>query len=154
MKQETKLKEQFKDRLVIWSEANLNVKFNKLNQFQQSRQMITFFVQEILEKLFPGIVPDDEGELESCIVDGSGDGGADLLYRTDDGQVLLGKSLLSKRNTAVKMPPNPRNLSAAPVTFWSAFILQLRASRKHCTRTCWNWPVRSTGKRIHFGFIS
>lgn len=51
--------------------------------------MISFFVQEVLEKLYPGIVPDDEGELDSCIVDGSGDGGADLLYRTDDGQVLI-----------------------------------------------------------------
>ncbi len=89
MKQETKLKEQFKDRLLIWSEASLNVKFDRLNQVQRSRQMILFFVLEILEKLFPGIVPDDEGELESCVVDGSGDGGADLLYRTDDGQVLI-----------------------------------------------------------------
>jgi len=89
MKQEAKLKEQFKDRLLIWSEANLDAKFDTLTQSQRSRQMISFFVQEVLEKLFPGIVPDDEGELESCIVDGSGDGGADLLYRTDDGQVLI-----------------------------------------------------------------
>jgi hypothetical protein len=89
MKQETKLKEQFKDRLVEWSEARLGTKFDNLNNTQRSRQMISFFVQEILEKLFPGIVPDDEGEMESCIIDGSGDGGADLLYRTDDGQVLI-----------------------------------------------------------------
>ena len=34
-------------------------------------------------------MPDDEGELESSIVDGSGDAGADFLYRTDDGQVLI-----------------------------------------------------------------
>jgi hypothetical protein len=89
MKQETKPKEQFKDRLLNWSETTLNAKFDRLSQFQRSRQMTIFFVQEVLEKLFPGIVPDDEGELESCIVDGSGDGGADLLYRTDDGQVLI-----------------------------------------------------------------
>jgi hypothetical protein len=89
MKQETKLKEQFKDRLLEWSDENLGTKFDNLNNFQRSRQMIEFFVEEILEKLFPGIVPDDAGELESCIVDGSGDGGADFLYRTDDGQVLI-----------------------------------------------------------------
>ena len=51
--------------------------------------MVSFFVQEVLAKLLPGLVPEDEGELESCIVDGSGDGGADLLYRSDDGQVLI-----------------------------------------------------------------
>ncbi|WP_433966583.1 AIPR family protein [Tunturiibacter gelidiferens] len=89
MKPETKMKEQFKDRLLIWTEATLGTKFDNLNQFQRSRQMIMFFVQEVLGKLDPGIVPDDEGELESSIIDGSGDGGADLLYRTDDGQVLI-----------------------------------------------------------------
>jgi hypothetical protein len=89
MKPETKLKEQFKDRLIGWSDASLGTKFDNLTQFQRSRQMISFFVQEVLEKLYPGIVPDDDGELESSIVDGSGDGGADLLYRTDDGQVLI-----------------------------------------------------------------
>jgi hypothetical protein len=89
MKQENKPKEQFKDRLLDWSEAKLGTKFDNLNNIQRSRQMINFFVQEILDKLTPGIVPDDEGELESCIVDGAGDGGADLLYRTDDGHVLI-----------------------------------------------------------------
>jgi hypothetical protein len=89
MKQETKMKEQFKDRLLSWTEANLGTKFDSLNPFQRSRQMIMFFVQEVIGKLEPGIVPDDEGELESCIIDGSGDGGADLLYRTDDGHVLV-----------------------------------------------------------------
>lgn len=51
--------------------------------------MIRFFVSEVLEKLLPGLTPDDEGELDSCIVDGAGDGGADFLYRTDEGQVLI-----------------------------------------------------------------
>lgn len=89
MKQTTSPKVQFKDRLIEWSETSLGIKFSALNNVQQSRQMIKFFVTEILEKLYPGIVPDDEGELESSIVDGSGDGGADFLYRTDDGKVLI-----------------------------------------------------------------
>ena len=89
MKEASTLKAQFKDQLIEWSEKNLGVSFSTLNPFQQSRQMIKFFVQEILEKLYPGIVPDDEGELESSIVDGAGDGGSDFLYRTDDGQVLI-----------------------------------------------------------------
>ncbi len=80
---------QFKDKLIDWSDAALGAKFSTLNNIQQSRQMIKFFVLEVLEKLYPGLVPDDEGELEGCIVDGSGDGGADFLYRTDEGQVLI-----------------------------------------------------------------
>lgn len=89
MKQESKPKEQFRDRLQEWSEARLGVPFDSIGSIQRSRQMISFFVEEVLDKLFPGIVPDDEGELEASIVDGAGDGGADFLYRTDDGQVLI-----------------------------------------------------------------
>ena len=100
MKESTKPKEQFKDRLVEWSQNNLGIKFGDLNAFQQSRQMIKFFVSEILEKLNPGIVPDDEGELEDSVVDGSGDGGADLLYRTDDGHVLLIQAKYRGNNSA------------------------------------------------------
>jgi hypothetical protein len=89
MKETTIPKEQFKDRLLAWTKESLETDFSNLIPIQQSRQMIKFFVIEILEKLYPGIVPDDEGELDSCIIDGSGDGGTDLLYRTDDGQVLI-----------------------------------------------------------------
>ena len=89
MKEISKPKELFQDRLIVWSEANLGTNFSSLTPFQRSRQMIKFFIQEILEKLYPGMVPDDEAEMESCIIDGSGDGGADFLYRTDEGQVLI-----------------------------------------------------------------
>jgi hypothetical protein len=89
MKQGNQLKEQFKDRLVEWVKNRLEVKFDNLNNIQRSRQMISFFVTEILAVLIPGIVPDDVDEVDGAIVDGSGDGGADFLYRTDDGQVLI-----------------------------------------------------------------
>src|ERR1039458_5765610 len=89
MKDTNKPKEQFRERLISWSDTNLGAKFADLNNTQRSRQMIKFYVQEILEKLNPGVVPDDEGELEDSIIDGSGDGGADFLYRTDDGHVLI-----------------------------------------------------------------
>jgi hypothetical protein len=88
MKPTTKLKEQFKDRFLQWTQETLDVKFDNLTPFQRSRQMTMYFVQEVLGKLDPGVIPDDD-ELESYIVDGSGDGGADLLYRTDDGNVLI-----------------------------------------------------------------
>ncbi len=89
MKEVTESKLQFKDALLAWSESSLGTPFSNLTPAQQSRQMLKFFVSEVLEKLYPGLVPDDEGELESCIVDGAGDGGVDFLYRTDDGQVLI-----------------------------------------------------------------
>jgi hypothetical protein len=89
MKHENKPKEQFKDRLQEWSEKKFGTSFSNLNSVQRSREMISFFVEEVLAKLYPGIVPDDEAEVESYIVDGPGDGGADLLYRADDGKVLI-----------------------------------------------------------------
>ena len=89
MKETTVPKVQFRDRLIEWSKENLGLKFDNLNNAQRSRQMIRFFVLEVIEKLLPGLVPDDEGQLDSCIVDGAGDGGADFLYRTDEGQVLI-----------------------------------------------------------------
>jgi hypothetical protein len=104
MKQENKPKEQFKDRLIAWSEEDLGIKFGNLNNSQRSRQMIRFFVQEVLEKLFPGIVPDDTGESEDCIVDGAGDGGADFLYRTDDGQVLIIQAKYRGKDDALETP--------------------------------------------------
>ncbi|MGA3081861.1 MAG: hypothetical protein ABSD44_10820 [Terracidiphilus sp.] len=79
----------FQYRLIEWSEESLRTKFSNLSNFQQSRQMIKFFIENVLEKLSPGMVPDDEDEIENCIVDGSGDGGADFLYRNDEGQVLI-----------------------------------------------------------------
>jgi hypothetical protein len=89
MKESSAPKIQFRDRLIQWSQESLGLKFDSLSNAQRSRQMIRFFVLEVLEKLLPGLVPDDEGELDSCIVDGPGDGGADFLYRTDEGQVLI-----------------------------------------------------------------
>ncbi|MBS1801806.1 MAG: AIPR family protein [Acidobacteria bacterium] len=89
MKEKAVQKVQFRDRLIEWAQQSLGTKFDNLNNTQRSRQMIRYFVLEVLEKLLPGLVPDDEGELDGCIVDGAGDGGADLLYRTDEGQVLL-----------------------------------------------------------------
>ena len=89
MKETTKPKEQFKDRLIQWAERTLGTSFSNLNSFQQSRQMTMFFIREILEKLSPGLVPDDDGEIESSIVDGSGDGGVDFIYRTEEGIVVL-----------------------------------------------------------------
>ncbi len=89
MKETTKPKKEFREGLIEWSEAKLGTKFGNLNNFQQSRQMVKFFVEEVLEKLYPGMVPDDEDEMEACIIDGAGDGGADFLYRNDEGQVLI-----------------------------------------------------------------
>ncbi|HZL26846.1 MAG TPA: AIPR family protein [Acidobacteriaceae bacterium] len=89
MKNETKPKEQFKERLIEWAQGRLGVSFSNLNNIQQSRQMIQFFVSEVLERLAPGLTPDDDGELESSIIDGAGDGGADFLFRSDDGQVVI-----------------------------------------------------------------
>ena len=79
----------FRDSLIKATEAKLDIKFSGLPAVQRSRQMIIFFVQEVLEKLYPGLVPDDEDEVDSCIIDGAGDGGADFIYRNDEGQIMI-----------------------------------------------------------------
>ena len=100
------LKTKFKEELRKWAAKNIGSPFDQLNNVQQSRQMIHFFVSEILEKLNPGIVPDDEADIEASIVDGAGDGGADFLYRSDEGHVLLIQAKYRGKDTAVEAPEN------------------------------------------------
>jgi len=86
MKESSAPKIQFRDRLIQWSQESLGLKFDSLSNAQRSRQMIRFFVLEVLEKLLPGLVPDDEGELDSCIVDGPGDGGPTFCIEPTKGR--------------------------------------------------------------------
>lgn len=42
----------------------------------------------MVSKVTPGLVPDDEQEIDDYIVDGAGDGGVDFIYPTE-GRVLV-----------------------------------------------------------------
>src|ERR1700733_1457273 len=86
-----KFREQFKD----WVERTLERRLDTLTQDDASRMMSRFFVSEVLDRLMPGIVPDDESDLQNSLVDGPNDSGVDFIYRSD-GHVLMIKSKLRK----------------------------------------------------------
>jgi hypothetical protein len=86
-----KFREQFKD----WVERTLERRLDTLSQDDASRMMSRFFVSEVLERLMPGIVPDDDSDLQNSLVDGPNDSGVDFIYRSD-GHVLMIQSKLRK----------------------------------------------------------
>ncbi|HLJ25354.1 MAG TPA: AIPR family protein [Candidatus Angelobacter sp.] len=53
--------------------------------------MTLFYVQNVLAKIMPGLVPDDEQEILDSIVDGPNDAGVDFIYR-NDGRVVIVQS--------------------------------------------------------------
>ena len=53
--------------------------------------MSRFYIESIVSRLTPGLVPDDPDEIEHYIVDGPNDGGVDFIYRTE-GRVLIVQS--------------------------------------------------------------
>ena len=52
--------------------------------------MSRFFVEETIGRLMPGIVPEDDIELQNSLIDGPNDSGVDFIYRSD-GHVLIVK---------------------------------------------------------------
>ena len=49
--------------------------------------MTRFYVRKIVQPVNPGLIPDDDEELDACLVDGSGDCGVDFISR--DGNTVL-----------------------------------------------------------------
>lgn len=84
----TTLKLSFRTAVREYAEAK-DRSLDSLNDFQRSRMMTTFYVKEVVRKLYPGIVPDDDEDYQECFVDGSCDCGLDFIYRSDEGHVLL-----------------------------------------------------------------
>ena len=85
-------KEWFRDFLIDWVQKNRSLSFDRLSLDQQSKEFTRCYVREVLAKLTPGLVPDDPEDIEDYLVDGSNDGGADFIYRSDgdpQGRVLI-----------------------------------------------------------------
>jgi hypothetical protein len=61
----------------------------RLQDRQISRLMTEFYINEIIRRTRPGLLPDDPEDLESCYVDASADRGIDFVFRSDDGFVLV-----------------------------------------------------------------
>lgn len=78
----------FRDYLRTDSEKRLGSTFSALSAKIQSREMTRFYVQNVLAKIMPGLVPDDEQEIMDSIVDGPNDAGVDFICR-NDGRVVI-----------------------------------------------------------------
>jgi hypothetical protein len=69
-------------------EKRLKIKFGDLDHTAQSKEMSLFYVRQVLSKIMPGLVPDDDLEVAYGLVDGSDDLGVDFISRSD-GRVLI-----------------------------------------------------------------
>ena len=66
----------------------LKGKFGNLDHTSQSKEMTLYYVRQILSKIMPGLVPDDDLEVSEGLVDGRDDLGVDFISRSD-GRVLI-----------------------------------------------------------------
>jgi hypothetical protein len=78
----------FREYLIIDAEKRLKTVFGSLSDKVRSAEMTRYYVKNVVSKLTPGLVPDDEQEIDDYIVDGAGDGGVDFIYPTE-GRVLI-----------------------------------------------------------------
>lgn len=81
-------KESFREHAREFVTKRTGGAFDKLNEFQKSQWMTRFYVEEVLRVLNPGLIPEDEGDLDLCFADGPSDAGVDFLCRSA-GVVLI-----------------------------------------------------------------
>ncbi len=83
-------------------ERRLKVKFGNLDSTAQSKEMSLYYVRNVLSKVMPGLVPDDDLELAAGLVDGQDDLGVDFISRSD-GRVLIIQSKYRGQDKAEDM---------------------------------------------------
>lgn len=81
-------KERFRDSLIAWVKEHRKTDFNSLSPIDRSKEMTRFYVQEIVSRLTPGLIPEDFDDIDDYVVDGSKDGGVDFIFRSE-GYVLI-----------------------------------------------------------------
>ena len=80
-------KSQFRTQLLEYVRDELEKDFDALSSPERSKVMTRFYVRKIVQPVNPGLIPDDDEELDACLVDGSGDCGVDFISR--DGNTVL-----------------------------------------------------------------
>src|ERR1039457_2302880 len=78
----------FRNALKDFVEATSDSPIYKLSTVQQSKIMTRFYIEELVRRLVPGIVPEDQEDYEACMIDGANDCGVDFLVRRD-GRVFV-----------------------------------------------------------------
>lgn len=76
------------------------------NEQTRSKLMTRFYLEEVVRKLEPDLIPDDPEELEEGIIDGAGDGGVDFISR-QGAKVFI----VQAKYHARKRDPEPKEFS-------------------------------------------
>jgi len=82
-------KTKFREQLREYSEARLGTSFDSLTDVQRSKEMTRFYVDRVLRIIDPGMVPDDEYDLDAALVDGKDDYGVDYVFRNQNRVLLI-----------------------------------------------------------------
>ena len=83
---QTKVK--FRDQLKEYVRTEFKAELGQLHPVAQSKLMTRFYVREIQRVITPALVPSDEDDFGTCVIDGSNDCGVDFLSRAE-GMVLI-----------------------------------------------------------------
>jgi hypothetical protein len=81
-------KEWFREHLNDWVKSRRKALFDSLSSPERSKEMTRYYVQEVVSKLTPGLIPDDFEDIDEYVVDGPNDGGVDFIFRSE-GYVLI-----------------------------------------------------------------
>jgi len=79
----------FREYLVEWVQKNRKVQFASLNPAEKSKEMTRYYIQEIVAKLTPGLIPESSEDIDDYVVDGANDGGADFIYRSENTVLIV-----------------------------------------------------------------
>ena len=87
--QMAKKKIEFRRVLKEWVLEKTGTALDKMNDVQRSHWMTMFYVNELVRKLEPTLLPDDDDDLLDCVVDGPLDNDADFIYRNGNDVVYI-----------------------------------------------------------------
>jgi len=82
------MKTHFRSKMIEYATDVLKNDWEKLAPQRRSDIMTKFYVKNVLGVLSTGLVPENDEDIENCIIDGKGELGIDFIYR-DNGRVLL-----------------------------------------------------------------
>jgi len=97
---ETKVK--FRDELKQYVRTTFQAELGNLPVTRASKLMTHFYVNQIQKVVTPGLVPSDEDDFETCVIDGPCDCGVDFLSRAK-GMVLIIQSKFRGSGVLEKM---------------------------------------------------
>jgi len=87
-KKTQKKKRSFRKAVMDYGSETLEQPWGDLSDVQRSNVMTRFYIKEVLSVIQPGIVPDDDEDIEAGITDGPNDQQVDAIFR-NDGHVLI-----------------------------------------------------------------